>query len=84
MIEISINKDTEAFKRITRAGFSFDNFKYEIFETEAGYIRIETSCDVICICGKKEGDRLDEIIHDADKALYQAKTQGRNQVCIFN
>jgi diguanylate cyclase (GGDEF)-like protein len=36
------------------------------------------------ICSKKDGHLLDGIIHDADQALYMAKSQGRNQVCVFN
>jgi len=37
------------------------------------------------ICSKKDGGShlLDGIIHDADQALYMAKSQGRNQVCVF-
>jgi diguanylate cyclase (GGDEF)-like protein len=33
---------------------------------------------------KTVSQNFDTIVNNADKALYRAKTQGRNQVCVFN
>jgi diguanylate cyclase (GGDEF)-like protein len=33
---------------------------------------------------KTISQNFDTIVNNADKALYRAKTQGRNQVCVFN
>ena len=31
------------------------------------------------ICAKKDSHRFNTLVHDADQALYQSNTQGRNQ-----
>ncbi|MBO6519293.1 MAG: GGDEF domain-containing protein [Rhodospirillales bacterium] len=32
----------------------------------------------------REGQSLDDVLHDADQALYEAKQSGRNKVCAFS
>lgn len=46
-------------------------------KTSAGLINITTSIGLSCLC---ESRNVDQLIHDADVALYQAKNRGRNRV----
>jgi diguanylate cyclase (GGDEF)-like protein/PAS domain S-box-containing protein len=50
--------------------------------SENNCIKITASMGIATFSG--EGDlTLDDLMERADKALYQAKRQGRNQVCVF-
>ncbi|GEM_PF-1625966 len=51
------------------------------FEFEGHHIHISFSAGV---CSSKESKDAEEMITNADKALYQAKENGRNQVLIFS
>lgn len=46
-------------------------------KTTAGLIKITTSIGLSCLC---ESRNVDQLIHDADVALYKAKNKGRNRV----
>jgi diguanylate cyclase (GGDEF)-like protein len=35
------------------------------------------------VCVQRENRSFEELVHDADQALYQAKNQGRSKVCVF-
>lgn len=43
-------------------------------------IHVTTSVGVARL--KQQSERYEDLIHDADVALYQAKAQGRNRVCV--
>jgi diguanylate cyclase (GGDEF)-like protein len=51
-----------------------------VFHYKEQAIRISTSVGVAML--KRESERYEELIHDADVAMYQAKSSGRNCVCI--
>ncbi|MBU6459987.1 MAG: GGDEF domain-containing protein [Proteobacteria bacterium] len=50
--------------------------------TPNGYITLTISIGIVT-CSATQNN-LEAMMHAADKALYQAKTNGRNQVCITN
>jgi diguanylate cyclase (GGDEF)-like protein/PAS domain S-box-containing protein len=51
--------------------------------SEKGRITVTASMGIAEFSGEDDLT-LDELIERADQALYQAKRQGRNQVCVFN
>jgi len=51
--------------------------------SEKGRITVTASMGIAEFSGEDDLT-LDELMERADQALYQAKRQGRNQVCVFN
>ena len=54
----------------------------ELFEIGAGAIRVTTSLGVTSISTMSDNHEIDDLIKRADIALYQAKDEGRNRVCV--
>lgn len=52
---------------------------------QAGGARVHVQASLGVACLRPDGaDSLDEVLSQADQALYQAKRAGRNRVCVYN
>jgi diguanylate cyclase (GGDEF)-like protein len=49
---------------------------------EAGSARLNYRISIGISCSDTQGFDLKKLVDSADKALYQAKQQGRNRVCV--
>lgn len=53
-------------------------------ETDRGSIGVTLSIGIAEICRKSEDENIERIIQRADKAMYQAKEQGRNRTVTYS
>ena len=52
------------------------------FQTSAGALDVSVSVGAMSIRGVDERTSVESVIKQADLALYQAKAEGRNRVCL--
>ena len=52
------------------------------FQTDAGFLNVSVSIGATSVPARPESLSLEQIVKQADEALYQAKDTGRNRVCI--
>ena len=54
----------------------------EVFHIGATALRVTTSLGVMSVAAMNEEHHIDDLIRQADMALYRAKDEGRNRVCV--
>ncbi|ESX89257.1 GGDEF domain-containing protein [Mesorhizobium sp. LSHC412B00] len=71
--------EDKAYDFASRIGVAFDT---EVVPTPRGPLRSSVSGGIGF--GKEDGSSLDEVLAEADRALYAAKNAGRNRVLVLN
>ncbi len=64
-----------------------ERIRTTVEETSVEYLgnRLNVTVSVgIRNIGKKDNSTVETIIHQADQALYKAKDEGRNRICVYN
>ncbi|HEY9081118.1 GGDEF domain-containing protein [Magnetovibrio sp.] len=54
----------------------------EVFQIGESALRVTTSLGVMSVAAMNEEHHIDDLIRQADMALYRAKDEGRNRVCV--
>ena len=75
--ETDLSKAMEVAERLRK-----EMMIQEIVVSPEASVKFTASFGVVAI--NHESITIDELLHQADTALYKAKESGRNQVCVFS